>query len=81
MTGSLPLTIMGRPSYSLAKARIKSGVDDLLWKFQDEYGLTDLEMCDVLADITHSFLRGAVCHQQERSRSRSGAAGTPREDG
>ena len=54
--------------------------DYKLYDHEEEYGLTDLEMCDVLADIGHSFLRGAVCDQQERRKARSGATGTPQED-
>ncbi len=75
----LPVTASGTPSYSLAKTRIKGRVDDLLFTFQEEYGLTDLEVADVLADIMHGFLRGAVSDQQEESEAPRGAIGTPQQ--
>jgi hypothetical protein len=80
MTGDLPRTTSGTPSYSLAKAHIKAKADELLWALQDEYGLTDLEMTDVLSDIGHSFLRSAVCGQEDRNENRKGALGTPQQD-
>ena len=80
VTGELPRTTSGVPSYSLAKSVIKGKADELLWALQDEYGLTDLEMVDVLSDIGHSVLRGAVSDQQEHSEARAGAIGTPGED-
>jgi len=73
VSGELPRTTSGVPSYSLAKSLIKGKADELLWALQEEYGLTDLEMADVVSDIGHMFLRGAVSDQQERSEGRQGA--------
>jgi hypothetical protein len=73
----LPRTTSGTPSYSLAKARIREKVDDLLFTFAEEYGLTDVEIADVLADILHGYLRGAVSDEQEQNEAREGAIGTP----
>jgi hypothetical protein len=76
--GALPRTTSGTPSYSLAKARIKERVDDLLFTFAEEYGLTDVEIADVLADILHGYLRGAVSDEQGGNAAREGAIGTPK---
>lgn len=80
MTGELPRTTGGTPSYSLAKAHINSKADELLEALQREYGLTDLEMVDVLTEIMKGFLRPAVRDQQKRSKTRAGVIGTPQED-
>ena len=80
MSGELPRTTSGTPSYSLARARIDSRVGELLDALQREYGLTDLEMADVLAETARGFIRSAVRGQQKRSKARAGAIGTPGEE-
>ena len=77
-SGELPRTVHGQPSYSLAKTRITSELLGPLGAMQQQYGLTDLEMADVLSEITRSFIRDATLSQQRRSKARKGAAGTPR---
>ena len=80
MAGELPRTTSGIPSYSLAKSVIKGKADEILWALQEEYGLTDLEMAEVLAEIMKGFIRPAVQDQQKRRHNRDGVIGTPRSD-
>ena len=74
----LPRTVHGQPSYSLAKTLVTKELLAPLAAAQEQYGLTDLEMADVLSEIMRGFLRDAVHGQQKRSAARKGAAGTPR---
>ena len=78
VSGELPCTVHGQPSYSLAKTLVTKELLDPLAATQERYGLTDLEMADVLSEIARGFLRDAVRGQQKRSGARKGAAGMPR---
>ena len=80
MTGELPRTTSGTPSYSLASARIRTQLDELAGKVQAEYGLTTLEVAAILGDAARDWLRCAVQHEQKRNKNRIGALGTPLED-
>ena len=81
MSGELPVTIAGHQSYSLAKSLVRTELDELLAKKQAEYGLTDIEVLDILAEVSRSYARWAVRDQQMHSSKRKGVSGTPREGG
>ena len=80
MTGALPRTTSGTPSYSLASAIVRTRLDELLGETMAEYGLTQLEVADILVDAGRNWLRYALRDQQKRSKARAGAIGTPREE-
>jgi len=80
VTGELPRTASGTPSYSYAKALVSEKLSATLYALMAEYGLTDLEAADILSDITREFIGYAVRDQQKRRKARAGATGTPQED-
>ncbi len=67
MAGELPRTTSGTPSYQLAAALIRTHLDEMLGKLQEEYGLTDIEVAAILADAGRDWLRYALHDQQKRS--------------
>jgi hypothetical protein len=79
MTGDLPVTTTGHPSYSLAEAHIRQKLDALLDEAQVEYGLTALEVADILSECSRYYLQTARRLEQRRNPKRKGAFGTPRE--
>lgn len=68
--GTLPLTTSGTPSYALAKAAIRMEVDEMLFQRAQQYGLTYLEVTDILTDMARSWLVHAV--QEEQAANRPG---------
>lgn len=77
MSGELPATASGHPSYSLAESHVRSKLDELLGQFQVEYGLSMLEIADILADCSRGYLATARRLEQRRNPKRKGALGTP----
>lgn len=73
MSGELPRTTSGTPSYRLAVSLVRTHLDEILGKLQDEYGLTSLEMADITADAARYWVRVAVRSEQSRSEHRQGA--------
>ncbi len=80
MTGELPRTTSGTPSYTYAKALVSEKLNATLYALMAEYGLTDLEAADILSGITREFIGHAVRDQQKRRKNRDGVIGTPRSD-
>jgi hypothetical protein len=73
VTGELPRTISGTPSFQLAAAHVRTRLDEMLGHAQAEYGLTDLEMAFIIGDAGRDWLRYALRDQQKRSKARQGA--------
>jgi hypothetical protein len=70
----------GISSWSLTKTLIITDLDELIGDAMERYGLTCAEAAAILAECTQQYARYAVRDQQKRSKARSGAIGTPRED-
>ena len=70
MTGALPRTTDGTPSYRYAAALVRTKLDEMMGEMQAEYGLTVLEVADILNDSARDRLKWAVADQHKRSRHR-----------
>jgi hypothetical protein len=67
MTGALPLTTSGTPSYQLATALVRTKLDEVIATAVQEYGLTPLEVSAILGDAGRDWLRYALRDEQKRS--------------
>jgi hypothetical protein len=80
MTGDLPRTADGTPSYSKAKYEAAARLHDTCRQIGTDFGLTNLEIADALHDVLGSYLKWSVRQQQKGSGDRKGVIGTPREE-
>ena len=80
MTGGLPRTADGIPSYSKAKYEAAARLHDACRQIGTGFGLTNLEIADALHEVLGSYLKWSRLQQQQGDKDRKGVIGTPREE-
>jgi hypothetical protein len=79
VSGELPRTTSGTPSYTKAKYEAAARLHDACRQIGADFGLTNLEIADALHEVLGSYLKWSRLQQQKDNKDRKGAIGTPRE--